>query len=102
MKNTLLAVTALSGAAFLAGCAAPDHYGALFSNTTHAKGLTNNTIGSKTGQAKLTNILGIAEGDASLKAAAKAGNITKVATVDVHIKNILGVYSETTLIVTGE
>ena len=60
-------------------------------------------VGSKTGEAKVTSILGlVATGDASIQTAAANGGITEVMTVDTHISNIVGVYSVTTTIVTGE
>ncbi|MDR2512208.1 MAG: TRL-like family protein [Puniceicoccales bacterium] len=102
MKNIALAVSALSVAGLLAGCATPNTWGGLYADSTHAQKVTSNTIGSKSGKASIKNIIGISSGDASLAAAAKSAGITKIATVDVHVKNILGLYSETTLIVTGE
>ena len=80
MKNIALAVSALSVAGLLAGCATPNTWGGLFADSTHAQKVTSNTIGSKIGKAKITNIIGISSGDAGLQAAAKNGEIKKVAT----------------------
>ncbi|MDR1497988.1 MAG: TRL-like family protein [Puniceicoccales bacterium] len=102
MKKVLIALPALAAAAFFTGCAAPEHYGVLFSNSTHPRQVTDNALGSKKGEAKITNILGIVEGDSGIKAAASNGGITKIGAVDVRIKNYLGVYSETTTVVYGE
>lgn len=61
------------------------------------------TIGSKKGTSTGTTILGIINsGDNSMLAAANAGNITKVATVDEKITNYAGIYVIKTTIVTGE
>jgi len=61
-------------------------------------------IGNKQGEACAMNILGlITIGDASLSAAAKAGNIQKVSTMSYSFMNVLGLlYSQYCLIVTGE
>jgi hypothetical protein len=61
------------------------------------------TIGSKTGEACATSILGwVTTGDASTVAAAKNGGIKKIATVDNKNTNILGVYATYCSVVTGE
>jgi len=58
---------------------------------------------AKTGKSTCTSILGlVAQGDCSIATAAKNGGISKVATVDYDVKNILGLYATTTIIVTGE
>jgi hypothetical protein len=65
--------------------------------------VTDNTVGTKVGEAATQNVLGIAQwGDASVSAAAKNGGITKVATVDQKKVSILGLYVKKTTIVTGE
>jgi hypothetical protein len=65
---------------------------------------TGNPIGSKTGQASGTIILGLfGDVDAGAATAAKAGGITKIATVDFQVKSILGAIVTTyTTTVTGE
>lgn len=109
MKKTILAISALAAAAVLSGCARGSvteaGAGTIYSGKTkHFVAVTDNKIGSKEGKAgPLVNIIGIVpNGDTSIATAAKDGGITKIATVDAQITNILGVYSETTLIVTGE
>ena len=61
-------------------------------------------VGSKTGEACVGAILGlISSGDAGVKAAAAAGSITKVHTIDYRNDNLLGsVLSNTCTIVHGE
>lgn len=62
-----------------------------------------NSVGMKQGEACASGILGIvATGDASVATAAKAAGITKVASVDGHNTNILGIYTKYCVIVTGE
>jgi len=60
-------------------------------------------LGAKTGRASTEQILSLfAWGDASIQAAAANGNITKINHADYHYKNILGVYSKFTTVVTGD
>ena len=57
----------------------------------------------KVGVSKATSILAlIATGDASIEAAAKAGNIKTIKYVDWSAKNILGIYGEYTTTVYGD
>jgi len=58
---------------------------------------------TKIGMAKCESILGlVATGDASVQAAMKNGQITKVHHVDYKARCILGVYAEYTVLVYGE
>ncbi|MBW2281957.1 MAG: TRL-like family protein [Deltaproteobacteria bacterium] len=60
------------------------------------------TVGKKEGVACAESILGlIARGDASIKAAAKDGGITKIASVDHRTENIIGVIGRFCTIVRG-
>lgn len=90
----------------LSGCAAVGMSpvtGFIYTDVKAPVTVTNNSKGTKTGEAVCSSILGIvATGDCSIDAAAKNGNITKVHTVDYKTKNILGVYATVTVIVTGE
>ena len=53
--------------------------------------------------AKANTVLGFTfGGDYSIQTAAKNGGITKVSTVDVKYKNVLGLFISRTTIVTGE
>ena len=93
----------LAGACLLAGaCATPPTEAgmALFAQTTQPMMVTSNT-GKKVGRACATNMLGLfVQGDMSVEAAKKNGNITKVASVDKEIKGY-AIYSEVCTIVTG-
>ena len=80
----------------------PYQSGPLYSDMAGPVNLTQNEIGSKTGQACTTNILGlVATGDASAAAAAKAGGINEISTVDVEFSTILGLFAKSCTTVTG-
>ena len=70
----------------------------MFYNSTTTK------VGSKTGEASVAQVLGIvAAGNASIKAAADDGNITKIHHVDYKYQNyFFGIYTKFTTIVNGE
>jgi hypothetical protein len=60
-------------------------------------------VGSKTGEASSTAILGIyASGDDSITAAAKAGGIKTIGTISKKQQGYFGVYNKTTTVVTGD
>lgn len=64
---------------------------------------TANTGASKSGQGCATNILSlVSTGDMSLEAAKKSAGITKVTTADDSQHSVLGLYTKTCVIVTGE
>ena len=105
MKKAILLAAAVAAAATLSGCAAvaTPLQGVLYSDVNYPITATSSEVGSKTGEATATSILGIfATGDASVAAAAKAGGITKIKTVDVKASNILTFYAKYTVVVTGE
>ncbi|MBI3777197.1 MAG: hypothetical protein HY273_16920 [Gammaproteobacteria bacterium] len=58
---------------------------------------------TKRGEACLTNILGlVATGDASIDAAKKAGNITRIASVESTQAKVLGYYARFCTVVIGD
>ena len=70
---------------------------------------TANAVGSKVGEAETMTLFGALTikpkflyKDYSIQTAAKNGGISRISTVDVLNKNILGIVSWTTTIVTGE
>ncbi|WP_299101680.1 TRL-like family protein [uncultured Winogradskyella sp.] len=64
---------------------------------------TSNSVGSKVGKSSATVVLGFAfDEDASIKTAAKQGGISKISTVDIKIKNVLGLIVTYETIITGE
>ncbi len=59
-------------------------------------------VGAKEGQSCAQSILGlVATGDASIKAAAKAGGITQINSVDHYTRNVMGIMGEFCTIVRG-
>ena len=97
---TFMAVVALNGCAVVAS---PVGNGALFTATKGPVTATNLESASKSGEACSQNLLGfIVSGDASIATAKKAGNISKVATVDHSFVSFLGLYSQFCTQVTGE
>jgi len=103
MKKLLLALPVLAGLALATGCA-NDRYGSFLAfDTGLPVAISGEKFGSKVGTATLDNILGITfSADRGVKAAAAAGGITKVTAVDEKVKNILGIYVQSTTIVYGE
>lgn len=101
-KITLLLCTA----AVLSGCAMSNTApvtGFVYNGSKGTYGATSNPVAAKTGQSCSSSILGIiGSGDASAAAAAKAGGITKIATVDSDNFGILGIYATSCTVVTGE
>ncbi|MDR2185531.1 MAG: TRL-like family protein [Treponema sp.] len=95
MKKIALVLLAVLAILMIAGC-----------TTTRPFDLTNNTVGSKVGEATGKISFGGAFGaniDVGLQAAAKNGGITKIATVDLEVTRILGnLFVTYTTIVTGE
>ena len=59
-------------------------------------------MGSKVGRAKAEGILLVSYGDASISAAAKAGNITKIQHVDNETLNVFGIYARYETVVYGD
>ena len=76
--------------------------------TTEPRMVTSNTIGDKVGEVTTTYFAGVLplpfdQGDnGGTAAAAKAGGITKVATVDIKTFNLLNLIVKKTVVVTGE
>ena len=63
---------------------------------------TEKAGGSKIGESTATLVFGVSFGDASIQTAAANGGIDKIKTVDVRVKNVLGIFMEQTTIVTGD
>jgi hypothetical protein len=102
-KIALLSV--LAGGVFLTGCATastPAGMGLIYTDAKIPVTATSNKNGKKVGKAVCTNILGwVLQGDCSVEAAAKNGNISEITKVDAHAKSILGIYGTYETIVTG-
>lgn len=106
MKKIILVLTVVT-ATFIS-CAMTGAYsatgaGSIFTSITEPVSNSAAATGNKKGEACNSNILGLfATGDGSIIAARQNGGITKVATVDRKILNVLFLFGQTCTIVTGE
>ncbi len=93
LKKLKMAAAFVAVGGFLASC-----------SLTLPVNATSNSVGSKVGTAKATGYLGILffDQDASIQAAAKAGGITKISTVDIKQTSLLNLIVTYETIVTGE
>ncbi|MCL1971497.1 MAG: TRL-like family protein [Endomicrobia bacterium] len=91
--------------ASFSGCMAPMSpvSGLIFMDVKAPLTATSNTKGKKVGKAEAKSYFGlVAMGDASIEAAAKAGGITKISSIDYESKTILGIISTFTTVVYGD
>ncbi len=97
-------IAVVLGLVLLTGCASYIPYGSLY--TEGKMGVQDNgssTVPNKEGKACMNSFLSlIATGNASIEEAKRAGNITKVATVDYTVTNVLGIYGEYCTVVKGD
>lgn len=103
MKRAALALAAVMCLTALPGCmiVASPAVGALYTEVNHG-GDAEGALGAKEGRACAQSILGlVATGDASIKAAANAGRISSVTSVDHYSRNVLGILGEYCTIVRG-
>jgi len=65
---------------------------------------TSNEVGAKVGSATATGFLGVFffDQDASIRTAARNGNISRISTVDIKHTNVFGIIYTYETIVTGE
>ncbi len=101
--KALLVLMAVVAPLVLGGCMAvvSPAIGILY---TDVKGPVDagDSVGSKEGEACAESLLGlIARGDASIQAAAKAGGISRIASVDHRTENLLGIIGRFCTIVRG-
>jgi len=100
---SLLGFLGLNGCAGLAFAPLGPPQAILYADSGGGRLVTENAIGKKKGEACATSILGlITTGDASIRAAADAGGIGRVASVDSNYTNILGIYAKYCTIVSGD
>jgi hypothetical protein len=101
--RTVLALAA--GAVFLSGCAGMMLHtpaGGLLFTEVYGPIDAGGRVGAKEGRACAKSILGlVATGDASIKAAAAAGGITQINSVDHYTRNMLGIMGDFCTIVRG-
>ncbi|MGA2090914.1 MAG: TRL-like family protein [Endomicrobiales bacterium] len=105
MRIIMCLALVLVSAVFFTGCAtvATPLAGGIYMDVKAPLAATNSSASSKMGTSTASSILGlVAMGDASIQAAAKNGNITKISHVDYHSTSILGIYSTFTVEVYGE
>jgi hypothetical protein len=77
--------------------------GILYTDATGPLSATGSGVGSKKGEACASGILGlISTGDASVAAAARSGGISRISTVSYQYTTILGIYTKTCAVVTGD
>lgn len=106
--NKLLSLVLLAGAGMLfSGCVSVSSpaTGVFYTGTKSALMTTGETLDEskkKVGEATCKAILGVAVGDCSIETAAKNGGIKKIHHVDSESFNVLWLYGEYKVIVTGE
>lgn len=106
--NKLLSLVLLAGAGMLfSGCVSVSSptSGLFYTGTKSALMTTGETLDEskkKVGEATCKAILGVAVGDCSIETAAKNGGIKKIHHVDSESFNVLWLYGEYKVIVTGE
>lgn len=103
MKKGLLIAGVAVVATSLTGCAAtPKGPGMILSDYTYSE-QSGDANCVKHGTATHKNILGlVATGDSGVEAAKKAGQITRVSSVDIKYNSILGIIGTTVTKVCGE
>lgn len=104
MKKAGLFVAAIA-ALMLSSCAVVSTgtgTGFLYTSVDEGMAVTSNSIGTKVGESKATNILGlVATGDATINTAAKNAGIREISHVDVKKTTILGIFATYTTVVYG-
>lgn len=103
MNKKIAAIAMIMG--LCSGCAASANApvtGGLYLGAKGATNATSNDVGAKTGESCATSYLGIIGlGDASIAAAAKAGGVSKISSVDSDNMAILGLYAKNCTVVSG-
>ncbi|MDD2523711.1 MAG: TRL-like family protein [Endomicrobiia bacterium] len=105
MKKFLFLALFLSTTVLFSSCASVKSplMGVIYTDVKAPEAVTSNVGKSKVGTAVATSILGlVAQGDASIDAAARSAGITRIHHVDYHSTSILGIYSTFTVTVYGE
>ncbi len=105
-RSIIMLIAAVAFAFSISACAmgtGSPVTGMIYTNAAGPYHATQNTLGSKKGEATATSVLGMfGFGDASIIKAAENGGITKIATVDQKATRFLGLFATSTTIVTGE
>ena len=94
---------ALSGCASFAYSSRDTALSFLYTDEYGPNMATQNPVGTKTGEACSSSILGwVTTGDSSIAAAAKNGGISRIGTVNHHFTNVIGIVATYCTIVTGD
>lgn len=102
-KSFLIIACATAMTLGLSSCSALGSVGAIYTGTTSPLTATSNQIGSKVGESHSISVLGlVAIGDGGVQEAANKAGIKKISTVDTKTMSVLGVFTKTTTVVTGE
>lgn len=103
MKKVILSVACAAVLAMGLTSCASGNVGGVYTDTTAPVAISSNQMGTKVGEARILNILGVvALGDGGVQAAAKKAGITRISHVDVKTFSILGVYTTVDYIVYGD
>ncbi len=103
--RVLLCVLAFAGVVSLSGCSVMTTGAVHAAVVVDEKGpvaMGDADAGTKVGMSQAEGILVVAYGDASISAAMKDGNLTRVHHVDKETFNVLGIYGRYRTIVYGE
>ena len=105
MKHHFVALSICVVCLTLTGCAAAVHspvQSLVYTNVKAPLAATGKSgVVLRSGSASASSFLGVASGDASIRAAARAGGITDIHYVDFHSKSVLGIYAKFTTTVYG-
>jgi uncharacterized protein YceK len=100
-----IGATGLSGCAGVAfaGTGAPG-FSSFYANTTSKNWVNETTrLGSKSGEACMTSILGlVTTGDGSVTKAAEEAHISRITHIDQKFENLLGLYAKYCIVVYGD
>ena len=106
IRNNITLLLVFSVALILSGCASissPVGQGVIVTNVYGPIAISGNVGNAKVGYSKCVNILGlVAVGDASINAAMKQGEISKIHHVDNKFLSVLFFFAKHTTIVYGE
>ena len=102
MKRLVILGAVVLCAVMLTGCSTSMPVGVLYTQVDLPVTATTSS-GAKQGTAQCTSILSmVATGDCSIEAAKKNGGISEVSSIDWKAMNILGLYGEYKVRVTGK
>ena len=99
----LLMIVAVVLVMFISSCAnvSNSHVSGIWGTNKGSVMVTNLSATSKEGRATCESIIGFVQGDCSIEAAKKDGNIAEVSTVDYEATRYWQFYAKYTTIVTG-